>query len=1214
MKTPKKHIVFAAIIAAATAATAPFASLAETIDLAALTMPKGESVYMVNDGDVLTGTLNPKVNPINIVVDGVSVTLKDVTIVGRNNQNFKWGAITCRNNASITLEGQNTLVGFWEDYPAIHVEHQGAILEDPKNTLTIGGDGSLTASSNGDGAGIGGGKRVNCGSIVINGGTITANGGNYAAGIGGGGAAVCGDITINGGTVTANGGIRAAGIGCGNYMPMYNYKTKCGDITFSGNAYVRAKGGVDGAGIGSGLGGTSCGNISFGADVDVWAWRGSPDAEWIGAGVGSKSGAITIAEGLSDITQDDVRMIDTRTWDGDLALVNNDTDFIAINGMVLHGELTGINSKKNYARVMIADGATVTLRDVKIDGTKTADKTTYMNKYPGITCLGDATLILEGDNYVTSMSKYRNNHDLPAIYIPKDHTLVIKGDGKLKAEALNESTGIGGPFITEWQTGGNIVIEGGDITVYGEHGTGIGDVSNRSNSSITITGGKVEAYGNGSPAIGCRGDINILGGDITATSIYRSTAIGSGNYDHCGNINIGTEAGYPPVNIYADAGSSAAGIGTGIGGKCGIITIGTNIGRIVATRGSKSKDYIGAGADSDTYISHCEGVVVADGLVNVVNKKARPTSHVVASPWDGNLDNVDTDVTAKDGAVITGTLATKKHLYIPHGATVTLRDANVENLVKYSRSPTLECDGDATIILEGTNYVKSDDTGIYWPSNCTLVVKGDGVLNVKASSRAAIGANYYDACGDIIIEGGIINAESGSASGIGGHGYGGVCGDIWIKGGTINAIGQCGIGSGPDESCGTITIDGGNIVAASRYDGAGIGTAAGGKCGDIIINGGNITATGKRSGAGIGPGAIGKCGNITIGANVERVVATCGDDATNPIGANERSDGKTSKCGTITIDPMLMQSESEDGATLTITPFPQLSSSKALTPIDLSKASKWTGYLRSTEDGSVAGSVAIAISKMNSKSGTAKVTILVTLPGQSKKLRIKGTVDSSGVLTIDEGDTVTFGENGFGGSLDGYAIEGARSVSKTDLKGNYTLAWGDATNGWNVAVAKVKANGSATLGGWFANGKTFRVNGKVASGDEADGIAFVSTKKASPLSFNLWFTEDGVKVDGLGSRAVAAPVADLVAMPTTLSTDFLTEDIELSETGRQKLADFLHNAKISYNKNTGYFTGSFKIGKKTVRVRGYIVDGVGYGWAKLGKLIKSAILRKLDAE
>ncbi len=214
--------------------------------------------YTASDGEILTGTLasNVKIS----IADGATVTLNNVTINGTNDDNYEWAGITCLGNATINLSGTNTVKGFWETYPGIYV---------PVNkTVTIQGTGSLTASSNGWGAGIGGGYRLSSGNVLIKSGTIVATGGHCAAGIGSGGSdenapkVNCGTITITGGDVTATGGTWAAGIGSGGADEETD--SICGDITIT-NTVTRVtatKGNNAPNSIGAGLRGT-CGTITI---------------------------------------------------------------------------------------------------------------------------------------------------------------------------------------------------------------------------------------------------------------------------------------------------------------------------------------------------------------------------------------------------------------------------------------------------------------------------------------------------------------------------------------------------------------------------------------------------------------------------------------------------------------------------------------------------------------------------------------------------------------------------------------------------------------------------------------------------------------------------------------------------------------------------------------------------------------------------------------
>lgn len=216
------------------------------------------------DGDVLTGTLASNVY-VNIA-DGATVRLNGVSI--NADGAFKsgyHGGLDCNGDATIILmDGtMNTVKGFYENYPGIYVREN--------NTLTIQGGGSLNASSNGAGCGIGGGYsggsyfEINCGNINIEGGIITATGGMQSAGIGGGKSGKCGNITISGGTIMATGGSYAVAIGGGE-------SASCGNITITTDGILIASKGSGATNcIGAGNDG-SCGTLSvYGATGAITA-------------------------------------------------------------------------------------------------------------------------------------------------------------------------------------------------------------------------------------------------------------------------------------------------------------------------------------------------------------------------------------------------------------------------------------------------------------------------------------------------------------------------------------------------------------------------------------------------------------------------------------------------------------------------------------------------------------------------------------------------------------------------------------------------------------------------------------------------------------------------------------------------------------------------------------------------------------------------------
>ncbi len=173
--------------------------------------------YTARDGDTLTGMLGENVTL--TIADGATVTISNAVINGVNDENCPWAGITCEGNATIVLEGENAVKGFYEEFPGIFVPEG--------RTLTIEGDGSLDVSSNGRAAGIGGASNGNCGDIVIAGGDISATGGTLSAGIGSAYRGTCGNITVGADVVRVS---ATSGDGCDNAIGA-GVEGSCGAIT-----------------------------------------------------------------------------------------------------------------------------------------------------------------------------------------------------------------------------------------------------------------------------------------------------------------------------------------------------------------------------------------------------------------------------------------------------------------------------------------------------------------------------------------------------------------------------------------------------------------------------------------------------------------------------------------------------------------------------------------------------------------------------------------------------------------------------------------------------------------------------------------------------------------------------------------------------------------------------------------------------------------------
>lgn len=281
---------------------------------------QNETVNEKDDDVIVKGsgeTASNVIEVINNTEDDLKITLSDVDIADTKGKAPL--SVSGTGDTTIELDGNNSLTGSGWSAGLERNEEKDSDGNVTSGKLTIQDEdknGSLEATGNYGGAGIGGGNLKNSGEIEITGGTITATGALDGAGIGGGGSGGDGTVTISGGNITARGGssdnpnaICGAGIGGGGGYGnatvtitgdavieeatggggcagigsgYYNSKT---DITISGNAVVKnAQGGAQGAGIGGGgFGGTGTVTITDNAKVDNAT--GGEGAAGIGSGV-----------------------------------------------------------------------------------------------------------------------------------------------------------------------------------------------------------------------------------------------------------------------------------------------------------------------------------------------------------------------------------------------------------------------------------------------------------------------------------------------------------------------------------------------------------------------------------------------------------------------------------------------------------------------------------------------------------------------------------------------------------------------------------------------------------------------------------------------------------------------------------------------------------------------------------------------------------------
>lgn len=212
-----------------------------------------------------------------------------------------------------------------------------------------------------------------------------------------------------------------------------------------------------------------------------------------------------------------------------------------------------------------------------------------------------------------------------------------------------------------------------------------------------------------------------------------------------------------------------------------------------------------------------------------------------------NEDNVNDF----NGKTLTGT--TTNGIYISNGVTI---DLTIENL----------------------NITKSEDISscisVGYGATLNLTVKGEN--NLKATGWGSAGIEVMGqtkatlritpaSTGTLTAAGGYGSKQFGS---YGGAGIGGMAritsditniyvGNIIIEGGTINAVGgyqAAGIGGTIGESDANITITGGTVNATGGSYGAGIGGGFNGNVNAITISGGTVTANAGEKAAAIGVG------------------------------------------------------------------------------------------------------------------------------------------------------------------------------------------------------------------------------------------------------------------------------------------------------------------------------------------------------------------------
>ena len=323
---------------------------------------------------------------INNAATALKLTLKDVKIdVSDTGKDTRIPGTSVKGKAALSVQGQGDVEIELDGDNELKSGFNRAGLEkntsDSTGKLTLKDDnqkaGSLKATGNFNGAGIGGGEGGNGEDITITGGTVTAAGGDYGAGIGGGDGGGGENIAINGGRVNATGGINGAGIGGGgdngsgeDITITGGTVTAVGDdwgagigggsngsgknITINGGT-VTAKGGELGAGIGGGGGG---GGGFYGNGENITITGGTVTASGcagagIGGGINGSGSNVTVSRAaqvtVTASKSSDWNSADTGATIGNGGSVTEDGDLV--DGKEIQADIKGLTT--GYIRHII---------------------------------------------------------------------------------------------------------------------------------------------------------------------------------------------------------------------------------------------------------------------------------------------------------------------------------------------------------------------------------------------------------------------------------------------------------------------------------------------------------------------------------------------------------------------------------------------------------------------------------------------------------------------------------------------------------------------------------------------------------------------------------------------------------------------------------------------------------------------------------------------
>lgn len=524
-----------------------------------------------------------------------------------------------------------------------------------------------------------------------------------------------------------------------------------------------------------------------------------------------------------------------------------------------------------------------------LDGSMYAVKSSW-NINQRFTVVGNIKLVLANDVTLTAHKGFTVEEG-SSLTIWQEEPEEGKEPGKLVVDQTEDDyAGIGS--VTQGSCG-DITINGGTVTVTGgANGAGIGGAG----SNVTINRGTVTATG-GANAAGIGGadsTVTVNGGAVTATGGSNAAGI-SGSAITLNNAEIP----YSEISITSDRYSGAVTLGDSFADGNGSCFPSGPVSDNSALAGKTLvppfftvtwKNENGAVLETDEKVPY--------GSTPTFDS-ARPTKYS-DNDYSYNFAGWTPEVTSVDRDVV----YTAKYTAVPW--TIPYIDENGEEQVltpdDYTEitSPTssgwlaessfsegwnvvrenvtcskrwsvsgsvdlLICSGTTFYVPEGISVTEGSSLTIWQQNEDGALEPGKLIIDSVDDYRAGIGGRANNSCGTVTINGGIVTVKGGKYSaGIGGATY--------IKNyPSGSGIGPgVGPGAGPigdsdddpvETSGGNITINGGTVTATGGEEAAGIGGGSWGTAGEITISGGTVTANGFT---GIGSGKNTSGGSATL--------------------------------------------------------------------------------------------------------------------------------------------------------------------------------------------------------------------------------------------------------------------------------------------------------------------------------------------------------------